>query len=787
MLRRMSSITILALLVALHPYSYSGFGVTELAQNRFLPSQITHDPLYITHDSDFQRYGFPGSGTEDDPYIIENLLIGSDAPSLVISYVSAYFVVRKSIFESSYSQDTEPKPVVDVRFSENGVFNNCLIVGGDIGISILDSFNMKFERLTISEPSVLSINENASGNITVRDTTFIGGGGIIIESPLRGSSNDISNCTIDGKQIGYFSGDEDLVLDASDYGQVILNQCENITIANMTSYQVAAPIQITGSIDCSVVNANVTSIFHSSIYFQSSTGITIQDSILTNYGIKIEGEFLYHWDHRISDTTVNGQAVQFHHSEANVEISNVKIGQLILVNCNNFTIENVLINRANDQLTIAFSSNVRIQKVTLSNSLSVGITMLKSESITVTESSITKTSSNAVYISDCSNVSLRANKIESGENGLFIFDTHGYTIVENSVFANLIGILNSEAGKCTIERNNITADAAIHISNGFEATIIENRIETSTELMLIRSSYNINITGNEFAPYFHGILIEDSLAILVTRSTFEGVSYAIQTASSQNVEIDECEFNGSEGIVFDHSQILSIRNSSFRTMYPALSYEACTFVNITGSTISSRGIILSDVSWGTIQFTNIIDCSGVGILMTNVNTYDVVSSVVQNNTGDGINVLGSSGINIASSKVIQNGDDGISLRDVTGSIISGNNISFNAHYGIRVSGRSAQNSIYNNHIGFNGKSNALDESGNNTWDDGMSMGNYWSDWNRAYIYVIPGTGGGVDRYPQRYEIAQASTKLQPTILASAIVVCVLALMIWVRRKKQGVK
>ncbi|MCG3217292.1 MAG: hypothetical protein KAS63_11225, partial [Candidatus Heimdallarchaeota archaeon] len=35
-------------------------------------SYIPHDPILIDSDDDFITYGFPGNGTEINPYIIEN-------------------------------------------------------------------------------------------------------------------------------------------------------------------------------------------------------------------------------------------------------------------------------------------------------------------------------------------------------------------------------------------------------------------------------------------------------------------------------------------------------------------------------------------------------------------------------------------------------------------------------------------------------------------------------------------------------------------------------------------
>ena len=53
-----------------------------------------------------------------------------------------------------------------------------------------------------------------------------------------------------------------------------------------------------------------------------------------------------------------------------------------------------------------------------------------------------------------------------------------------------------------------------------------------------------------------------------------------------------------------------------------------------------------------------------------------------------------------------------------------------------------------NMFGFNGEVNAADYGSENSWYDGNSSGNYWSDFDGEPPYAIPGSAGSVDPYPQ---------------------------------------
>lgn len=63
-----------------------------------------------------------------------------------------------------------------------------------------------------------------------------------------------------------------------------------------------------------------------------------------------------------------------------------------------------------------------------------------------------------------------------------------------------------------------------------------------------------------------------------------------------------------------------------------------------------------------------------------------------------------------------------------------------------------QNTILEeNRFGWNEGGNALDNGLNNRWDDGVSVGNFWSDYEGTGEYSIPGTAESVDHYPTLLE------------------------------------
>ncbi|NHJ86617.1 MAG: hypothetical protein FK734_14215 [Asgard group archaeon] len=66
---------------------------------------IEHSPIFISGDYGFLSYGFPGDGTKNNPYVIENFNITSTGTDEGISIydTTKYFVIRNCYIESLYT------------------------------------------------------------------------------------------------------------------------------------------------------------------------------------------------------------------------------------------------------------------------------------------------------------------------------------------------------------------------------------------------------------------------------------------------------------------------------------------------------------------------------------------------------------------------------------------------------------------------------------------------------------------------------------------------------------
>lgn len=89
---------------------------------------------------------------------------------------------------------------------------------------------------------------------------------------------------------------------------------------------------------------------------------------------------------------------------------------------------------------------------------------------------------------------------------------------------------------------------------------------------------------------------------------------------------------------------------------------------------------------------------------------------------------------------------GFLLSDSLSSTLTDNKVYDNDHYGVYIGGISRENILVHNWIGPN-MINAQCDSERNIFDDGVSEGNHWSDYGGAGVYLVPGSGEAVDRFP----------------------------------------
>ena len=234
------------------------------------------DGVYIRSDADL--IGFPGNGTLENPYIIENLELnpsGSTTNRIDISGTTKHIIIRNCIIQDVRCfVDCYPF-AIDLEFINEGsimIYNNTirsshggiamsfvnnvnitnnLIIDCDISISTLRCFYLIVEKNSLincgsmdtdihyseikenyfceTGLSVTSYNCNYSRNIfencSIRISYF---------HEIEISNNSFEENIVNGRVFGYFSNSENLNINNTIYGQLVLIDCSSVVISNQT-------------------------------------------------------------------------------------------------------------------------------------------------------------------------------------------------------------------------------------------------------------------------------------------------------------------------------------------------------------------------------------------------------------------------------------------------------------------------------------------------------------------------------------------------------------------------
>lgn len=140
---------------------------TEVSPN-IIDNRIEHETIKITENNDFKKYSFLGSGTIDDPYIIENLIIKSDRRTLIdIQGTDVYFIIRNCVLDGI--NNNFGGLGISLYSSIKGYLVNNTIKFCSQGIGMLYSYNNKISGNFIESNAAEGIILISSNNNLISD------------------------------------------------------------------------------------------------------------------------------------------------------------------------------------------------------------------------------------------------------------------------------------------------------------------------------------------------------------------------------------------------------------------------------------------------------------------------------------------------------------------------------------------------------------------------------------------------------------------------------------------
>lgn len=169
----------------------------------------------------------------------------------------------------------------------------------------------------------------------------------------------------------------------------------------------------------------------------------------------------------------------------------------------------------------------------------------------------------------------------------------------------------------------------------------------------------------------------------------------------------------------------------------------------------SDGLQLVDTANGSIE-NCIITGGRYGAFLSSTSDCRIANCRIADAESMGIAVFSSYRPVITNNKVFRT-SRGIRFQTTVNGTVNGNSIYRSRDSGILMSHGTYNNTIFGNHIGWNGPDGQTEpfyhaaDFGHNFWDNNESIGNFWTGYNGTGIYQIDGLGNASDNFPRALE------------------------------------
>ncbi|UCG69952.1 MAG: right-handed parallel beta-helix repeat-containing protein, partial [Thermoplasmata archaeon] len=646
---------------------------------------------------------------------------------------------------------------------------NTIIDGGDNGdVILITGENVSIRGFTITQSGNDMFNAGIrieSNNNTVSDCEIFGNrNGVLL---YYCSGNTISSNNFPGNidtSIGIYYSDDNIV----SYNNATLTGGSAISLyfsdwnyikSNNASHSKYG-IHIRDSVMTDLFDNVHQSNEYYGIYIRDSRFVNAHRNSMMNDGIFISGDSLEHWNtHFIATTnTVNGKPIYYRKNQ-NGGSAPQGVGQVIIANCDQTSVEDLVLMDAAAGVLIGFSNNVEVFGNQLSN-CRYGISLYSSHGCTIEDNIAIYGESYGISLDNSNNNIVQYNNASDNYYGLSLWSSNGNYITNNSFFSNnQIGIRLWSSNSNKLYHNDIidNPNQALDNSpsnqwdNGYPSGGNYWSDYTGSDDF---SGPNQDISGSDKigdSPYVIDADSQDNYPLMFSREShkpvynidkdiyYHKIQYAINEADSGNTIFVK---NGTyyENVIVDRT-ITLIGEDKYTTIIDGsergnVILITANLVKVSGFTLQNSGEPWPDyhagVELNNVQYCNVFD----NLLMNNI--YGIFSESSSNNNIENNDIVNnkhgmrleySSENNIKDNNVSYTNGYAINLYYSSHNTITGNNISDNLQ--CIYSWSSLYNKIIGNYVSYNMGGISFHSSSNNNMitgniiinnTDGISVG-----------------------------------------------------------------
>jgi len=731
----------------------------DAAESQWITSNYTpHAPIVINHNQNFTNQGWPGEGTEEEPYAIEGFNITADSTCINVTNTDVHFII-KNCYLSTVSGNNRGVSFTDV---ENGTVDSCIIERTSSAVYIESSSKCVVDNTTVSgcsEPGIYfrySSNCNATSNM-ITDYNLSHGIFAYYSGSCYFDNNTITHCNagiaLSTSPNCLVSNNTVMENRHSGIGTGASANCRFLynVIANNQGGAISCGADYSTFIENTISNNGDSGVFISLAMHCNFTGNTlVNDSFL----VWDSQHYMPDWNHSFIDNTVNGKPVGHFVDQSDLEIDASEYGEVILFNCSDITIKDGVFTTSTAAVELGFCDGCEIVNSTFYGQKKRGIFVQDSPNTAIEGNSFER---NVEYVLDMRSSpqsSFCHNTVtETGDIAVYTTESPGCNVSFNDISNNYQeGVWLAGSPSSTVESNSFLSNGinALRLANSDDSIVMNNTVQSNSGWGIrLSTSDNCLLENNTVSMNGDvGIEIKDSFDCAVTNNTLTLNEEGIHLYSSQNITIinNLLGENVRGGIGFRGSLECVVENNTiddgvYFHGYP-LSY--CLH-NISGNTIQGKelgylvGINDTHIDGSQYGQVILINCE-------NITVQDGLFDSVM----VGIEILHSTNCTVIDNDIINSGYFGMYIGGTVNGTVTNNTITDGLWYGLHIGGGTNNFLIYENVIGWNVLWNAWDDGTNIYWNNSIGVGNSWGDYNGTGIYEIRSNFvNSYDYHPQK--------------------------------------
>jgi len=548
-----------------------------------------HVPVYINGTSDFESQGWPGSGTEGNPFVISDLNITYDIDQILIRIynVDSYFVIR-----DCYLGQLSVSWGIHIENVTNAAIEFVTVSSKGNGINFVNTVNSTISYIDTNVETPEGLNVLSSANVEVEHNRISGDGLYIRKSSgIKVQDNEITDTGALGALIYQSNGtivSSNRILSATNYG-IHLDNSSFCEINGNT-------VEDSGSTGIHLALSEYTIIKNNEIRYAGSRGIYFDSDewieIVGNHISNATSHPIYTGDS--ANGIISGNEIMDNPSSA---------GIVFQTGIENFTISNNYIENAWGGIFTKSGFNVNMtgniikdvhnyfiahQSIpdgfvfnnTCADSVQYGLYVTKSPRTVVSNNVVNSSGVHSIMV-DRANITVSGNLVYDSPLGIHATsNAENVSVFDNKLYSIDVGIQIS-GDEAFVDLNQImNCGTGIEVNSGGEEAEITNNTIDDVDDAIYLTGTNMSVIDNVINNADYGVYVENAVNPELQDNIIDNATIGIYIHSSTNGlfegnNMTEC------GVYFSNGQSIANLNHTFadnhvneKPVYYALNEQA---------------------------------------------------------------------------------------------------------------------------------------------------------------------------------------------------------------------